>query len=225
LGKTMNTTVSGHKLRIYDYPRLLGFRSLFVILLKRFFYIHHVLIMKMNLTTFRPRSFERIPAGELCLLTPDDIPKLLSAVPSLGEEDRKELMARIHFYNLGFSKLYGIKTEGQIAYVQWLITDEDNPVIRKHYQRLFFELKPGQALLENVFTFPQYRGRGYLRFGSEQLLVKARELGFQTVIAYIRIDKITTFNEFANMGFRFANLLRIIQVFGFIRRKLLLPRV
>ena len=223
--KTRNAVGPHHNLRIKDYLRCLGIRSLCVILLKRLFYVHHVLIMKLNLKTFQPRSFERTPGGELCLLTRDDIPQLLSSVSSLEKEDRKELLARLYFYDLGFSMLYGIKTEGQIAYIQWLITPEDNPVIRKHYQRLFFELKPGQALLENVFTFPKYRGRGYLRFGSEQLLVKARELGFQTVIAYIRIDKITTFNEFANMGFRFANLLRIIQVFGFIRRKLLLPRV
>jgi hypothetical protein len=182
--------------------------------------------MKLNLKTFQPRSFERTPGGKLCLLTPDDIPQLLSVVPSLEDADRKELLARIYFYDLGFSKLYSVKIEdGEIAYIQWLITPEDNPVIRARYHRLFFELKPRQVLLENVFTFPRYRGLGYLPFATEQLLVKAREMGYQTVIVYIRNDKITTLNEFVNMGFRFANLLRIIQVFGFIRRKLLLPRV
>jgi hypothetical protein len=214
-----------HQLGIKDYLRCLGIRSLGLILLRRLFYIHHVLIMKLNLKTFQPRSFERPPGGDLRLLTPEDMPRLLSAAASLKAEDRRELLARIHFYDLGFSKLYGVFTGSEIAYIQWLVTPEDNPVIRARYHRLFFELKPGQVLLENVFTFPRYRGLGYLPFATERLLVKAREMGFQTVIVYIRNDKITTLNEFVQMGFRFANLLRIFQVFGFIRRKLLLPRL
>ena len=196
-----------------------------MILLKRTIYVHHVMILKLNLKTFQSRSFERIPGGTLCLLTPDDIPQLLSTVSSLEEADRKELMARIHFYDLGFSKLYGVKTDGDIAYIQWLITPEDNPVIRARYHRLFFELKPRQVLVENVFTFPPYRGLGYLPFATEQLLVKARDMGYQTVIAYIRNDKLATLNEFVNMGFRFANRMRIVQVFGFIRRTLQLPNI
>lgn len=208
-----------------DTLRLLGIRASCLILLKRIFRIHRVLILKLNLSGFQPRSFERIPGGELCLLTPEDIPPLLSAVPYLGGEDRRELLARVHFYNLGFTRLYAIRKDGEIACIQWLITPEDNPVIRTRYRRLFFELRPGQAMLENVFTFPKYRGLGYLPTLSQRLLVQAREMGFHAVIAYIPEDKITSLNEFVNMGFRFFNLLRIIQIFGFVRRKLLLPRV
>jgi hypothetical protein len=223
--KSIKTASPRFKMSIKDYLGCLGIPSLCLILIKRIFYVHHVLILKLNLKTFQPRSFERIPGGKLCLLTPDDMPRLLSAVSSLKEEDRRELMARIHFYGLGFTRLYGVKINGEIAYIQWLITPEENPVIRAHYHRLFFELKPGQILLENVFTFPGYRGLGYLPYATEQLLVKARETGHQTAVVYIRDDKISTLNEFVHMGFRFANLLRIIQVFGFTRRRLLLPRV
>jgi len=221
----MDTAGPRFKLRTRDYLSRLGLRSLFLILLKRIFFVHHVLILKMNLKTFQSRSFERIPGGKLCLLTPEDMPRLLLSVSSLKEEDRRELMARIHFYGLGFTRLYGVKIKGEIAYIQWLVTPEDNPVIRAHYHRLFFELKPGQVLLENVFTFPGYRGLGYLPYATEQLLVNARDMGHQTAVVYIRDDKISTLNEFVHMGFRFVNLLRIIQVFGFVRRKLILPRV
>jgi hypothetical protein len=205
--------------------KCLGIRSLSVILLNRLFAIRHVLIMKLNLKSFQPRAVARKPAGQIRQLTAGDIPGLFSAAASLGEEDRRELLARIHFYELGFTKLYGVWVEDEIAYIQWLIMPDENPVIRSRYHRLFFELKPGQVLLENVFTFPRYRGFGYLPFVSEQLLLKAKEAGFQTVIAYIRDDKLTTLNEFVQMGFRFVNLLRIIQLFGFTRRRLLLPRV
>jgi hypothetical protein len=221
----MNADGPHSQLNIHHYLSRLGIRSLCLILLKRICYVHHVLILKLNLKTFQPRSFERIPGGKLCLMGPDDIPRLLDAASSLAEEDRRELLARIHFYELGFTNLYGVRVEDEIAYIQWLITPKDNPVIRSRYRRLFFELKPGQVLLENVFTFPGYRGLGYLPFVSEQLLLKAKEAGFQTVIAYIRDDKLATFNEFVQMGFRFANRLRIIQLFGFTRRRLLLPRV
>jgi hypothetical protein len=203
----------------------LGIRSLSVILLNRLFAVRHVLIMKMNLNTFQPRSADRTPAGKIRLLTDGDIPGLFSAAASLGDEDRRELLARIHFHRLGFTKLYGVEVGGEIVYIQWLVTPGENPVIRSAYRRLFFELKPGQVLLENVFTFPRYRGLGYLPFVSEQLLLKSREAGYQTAIVYIRDDKLSTLNEFVRMGFRFANRLRIVQVFGFTSRKLLLPRI
>jgi hypothetical protein len=205
--------------------RCLGFRSLCVILANRLFAVRHVLVMKLNLNTFQPRPVARPPAGKIRLLTEGDIPKLFSAASSLGDEDRRELLARIHFYGLGFTQLYGVETAGEIAYIQWLVTSVENPVIRSRYRRLFFELKPGQVLLENVFTFPRYRGLGYLPFVSEQLLLKARETGSQTVIAYIRDDKLSTLNEFVRMGFLFANRLRIVQIFGLTFRKLLLPRL
>jgi hypothetical protein len=218
-------TESRIHLKTADYLRCLGLRSVGLILLKRIFFVHHVSVLKLNLKTFAPRSFERPPAGTLSPLTADDVRRLLSGVPALPEPDRRELMARIHFYGLGFTRVYGVKVDGEIAYIQWLVTPEDNPVIRDRYRRVFFELKPGHVMLENVFTFPRYRGLGYLPFISQRLLIQAREEGFQTAVVYIREDKLSTLNEFVAMGFRFANQLRIIQAFGFVRRRLLLPRL
>jgi hypothetical protein len=218
-------TESRIRLKIADYLRCLGLRSVGLILLKRIFFVHHVSVLKLNLKTFTPRSFERPPAGTFFPLTADDVRGLLSAVPALPEPDRRELMARIRFYELGFTRLYGVRVDGEIAYIQWLVTPEDNPVIRDRYRRVFFELKPGHAMLENVFVFPRYRGLGYLPFVSQRLLIQARDDGFRTAVLYIREDKLSTLNEFVAMGFRFANLLRITQAFGFVHRRLLLPRL
>lgn len=69
-------------------------------------------------------------------------------------------------------------------------------------------------MIENAFTFPPYRGLGYLLSGTLQLLDQARERGYRSAVCYIRKDNLKSINEFSKMGFKITKMVTEYKFFG-----------
>ena len=139
---------------------------------------------------------------------------------NLPPRDRRELLGRLRFHSRGFSNCYVMKSGGEAAYLQWLIYPEENPVIMSRFAGKFYQLSERQVMVENVFTFPRFRGQGLLPYGTGKLLEVARERGYASAICYIRKDNITSLNEFCRLGFRIMKIVREYKVFGYAWRAL-----
>ena len=200
--------------------RNLGFINVIQFALETIFFIKHYYVLKLNLKKLAPCPVERKPQGTLGLIQPEDFEWIKTHLKSLTRQTRREILSRFNFYNNGFYNCYVMKIDGDIACFQWLIESKENQVIRKFYRRMFYSLHETQVMVDNVFTFPQYRGRGYQSLITRNLLKLALDRGYTTAIIYIQNDRILTLNEFIDMGFKITRRLYQMRIFGYTFRNL-----
>jgi len=200
--------------------RNLGFVNVIRFSIEALFCVRYYYVLKLNLKKLIPCSVERMPMGTMALIQPEDFKRIKTVLKNMPQQDRREILSRINFYNKGFYGCYVMKTGDDIASLQWLIEPKENPIIEKHYGRMFYILHETQAMVDNVFTFPQYRGRGYQSLISRNLLKLALERGYTTAIVYIQNDRISTLNEFIDMGFKITKRLTQIRILGYTFRNL-----
>lgn len=198
----------------------LGLGGLFHLMTTRVFKLDHYFLLGRNLTV--PLECQQ-PLGNKILLaevTRDDLAKIKDCLNSLDPEDKKEILSRLFFYRDGFRNCYVIKSGDEIAHIQWIIFPSENEVIREKYSTRFCPLTSSQVVIENAFTFPRYRGRGYLQYGTARLLDLASSKGYKSAICYIRKDRLASLNEFTKMGFRFIRIMKEYKIMGRVWRNL-----
>src|SRR5437870_5187875 len=132
--------------------------------------INHLYILYLTLADLVPNPPKCLGGSGLQLVRADEVDQLYNSLPSLAIDDRRELLSRLLFYKSGFTNCYVMKADDAIVYLQWLVLPSENSVIEKDYRRKFLPLNAKEVLIENSFTFPDYRGRGFLNFGTWQLL-------------------------------------------------------
>jgi GNAT superfamily N-acetyltransferase len=156
----------------------------------------------------------KIGGGPIEPLLPEDVAGLRARLRELPAIERKELLARIHFYQRGFRNGYALRDNGVIAYLQWIAYPSDNDVITGAYGRRFAALSPREVMLENAFTFPAFRGRGFLAFGTWELLKRARDQGYARAVTFVHANSLEALNTFMAVGFRVQRRLREASVCG-----------
>ena len=194
--------------------------QLFRLLLSRLFSISYYFVIKINLQKLNGYPFTRTPPGNLSLLTTDDLLNIKNNIQHLKQADRRDLLARIRFYEDGFHNCYGMKVDDKIAYIQWIVYPDENHIIQKFYRSRFNQINENQVLIENAFTFPEFRSKGYLPYVTRILLKKAHERGYTSAVGYIKFNNIVSLNEFLAMNFKISRVIRELKLLGFIFRNL-----
>jgi hypothetical protein len=200
--------------RIIYILRSLGPRAFVRLLISRLFSVNHYYLLGKNLLTPRERPLAINPEKSLTLITEDDIAYLSNNLDSFNPEDRREILTRLLFYENGFTNCYVIRHGDDIAYIQWIIFPAENQLITQKYSGRFYTLTSKQIMIENAFTFPRYRGRGYFLDGTQQLLELAKNNGYSSAICYIRNDRIMPLNEITQMGFRIIKMVSEYKLLG-----------
>ena len=198
----------------------LGPRGFFDLLTSRLFTVDHYYLLGKNLAApleCPPDVGRKTPLVEI---SKEDIANMHGCFTTLGGDDKKELLARLFFYRDGFRNCYVTKNGDEIAFMQWIIFPSENEIIKEKYSTKFSPLSASQVVIENAFTFPRYRGRGYLQYGTAKLLEFARSKGYKSAICYIRKDRVASLNEFTKMGFKIIRIMAEYKVLGQVWRKL-----
>ena len=198
----------------------LGGSTLFQLLLSRIFSKNYYYDVKLTLKNMKQYTLSREPAGEISILNAQDLKLLKNSLKSLSPVDRKELLARILFYEQGFQNCYVLKIDGNIVYLQWILYPSENDIINKYFKNIFRPLHDKEVMIENAFTYPKFRGLGYFPYVTLYLLNMAKKQGYTSAITYIKHDKIMILNELYKMGFKITQLIRERKFLGFIYRKL-----
>ena len=96
-----------------------------------------------------------------------------------------ELIARKRFHKIGFKYCWVARLNGthDIAYMQWMITPQENHLLEN--LPLLHKLQPNEALLENAFTFEEYRGLGIMPAVMREIAGKAKSMGYGKVSTYV----------------------------------------
>jgi hypothetical protein len=188
--------------------------ELLKLLLRNVASVNHYYILCYPLGRLPPGPPPKLGGSGVELLQPEDLADLYRQLPSLQSADRRELLARILFYKGGFKNCYAIRANASVAYIQWIIYPSENDLLMAHHKHRFLPLARTEVMIENVFTSPACRGRGFLPFGSWQLLHMAREQGYSRAITYVRKDRIIALNSFLQSGFKISRLVREYKILG-----------
>ncbi len=185
---------------------------------RRIAYADHCYLMHNRLLGLSPTPPRKIGGGELRRVDGSEISALYDQLPRYSYDDKRELLQRIHFYECGFKNCYAIDVDQSIAYLQWIIYPSENDIIRSKYRRLILPLRETEVAIEEAFTFPEYRGRGFMAHASWQLLQMAKNEGYRRGVTYVRKQSVQSLNILMSIGFTATRLVREYKVLGHSRR-------
>lgn len=78
------------------------------------------------------------------------------------------------------------------VYRVWLMDSSQNDKIKKFWGDSFPPLQKGEALVENSYTVPKFRGFGIMPYAMAKIAEKGKEFGVETAIIYTEIDHIVS---------------------------------
>lgn len=151
-------------------------------------------------------------------LLDQDLPQLLP-VASLSGNERREAATRRGFIAKGARRGFVAIDERSDTpcYVQWLFGPEDNDFIARLGG--FPPLEKGEALLENAYTPPAYRGLGIMSAAMARIAEHASVIGARYVFTFVGDDNIASLKGCQRAGFHPVMLHRSVRVaFGTMRR-------
>jgi ribosomal protein S18 acetylase RimI-like enzyme len=198
----------------------LNFKDTLGLFINRLCSVNHYYILQKKLDS---QAGEVKTRGKVSLriVNDDDLQYIIKSISTLDSVSRKDVISRLLFYKSGFTNCYAaVTSEGEVAYLQWLIYPSENALIENKYSRIFSPLREDQVMIENAFTFPKFRGMGLLSYVTNALLNIAKEAGYKSVVTYIRKDKIASLNEVFKMGFKITKLITEYKFLGVTKRLL-----
>ncbi len=157
----------------------------------------------LDVGTFAGPGRFRVPLVAHPVAGPEE--PTLSAVladRSMPSHERHEASRRLTMLATGVRTCYAIADAGGIVrVVQWLILPDQNGAVRRIYGDWYPSLAADEALMENAYVFPKYRGTGVLSSAVESLVEIARAAGVTRIHTSIPVTNTNSFMSFARMGF------------------------
>lgn len=198
----------------------LDYVTLLKIILNRCFSFNHYYVLNLNLQRFNFHKDSRINV-RFDRISDSDIQTIMEKMNLFDSNSKKELIIRLLFYDSGLKNCYVLKNKkNEIVCMQWIVYPSENSILKKHYSRRFYELREKQVMIENIFTFPKYRGFGFMQKITLQLLNLGKNQGYKNAIAYIRKDNINSINGFIKLGFKITKIITEYKFLGYLKRKL-----
>lgn len=136
--------------------------------------------------------------------TEEDMEEVLAKSITESKESAHELIKRKWFYEEGFHDCYIARVAGtsELCHIQWLVSSEaDDKAIQGFKNRLPWP-KKDEVLIENIYTFEKYRGKGIMPSVTVKLCELARSKGFKRIITYVRQDNVASLRGMKKAGFK-----------------------
>jgi hypothetical protein len=136
-------------------------------------------------------------------LTAADVPAVFQAHhPDSSDVDDYLIANRHNFYQQQVPTCYVAVTEDdEPTYIQWLISNENNPAIQRFFGNIFPILKTQEALLEFAFTLPGFRGQRIMPNAMAQIAARGADIGARWVITFVGQDNIPALKGCKRSGF------------------------
>jgi len=143
----------------------------------------------------------RIPV-DVRPIRPQEIPAFIE-LPDAGASRALALTRANARYLLesGLQTCYVGLIDDEPAYMQFLITADQNERLSKLFDGGFPPLADGEALLEFAFTRPEHRARPVMPTVFLRLIELAAEQGVRRVVAYSQVENPKLIRFFLRLGF------------------------
>jgi ribosomal protein S18 acetylase RimI-like enzyme len=197
----------------------LGTKASLKLLGSRILSINYYYVLRKNLLEPEPSNpiKNKMEISPIC---EGDINAILNSLGACSAAEKKDVLSYVLFYQSGFKNCYVMRRGDKIAYMQTLILPTDNELITDKYRSKFYPLKDTQVMIENVFTFPPYRGLGCFQSGTLQLLALARAQGYRSALCYVRKERVAALTDLVNMGFKITKIMPEYKILGGVWRAL-----
>ena len=153
-------------------------------------------------------------------LEPRDVAALLSYdAAAASAQERAEVAVRRAFLAKGAHNGFVAidQRNGAPCYVQWLFGARDNAFVAR--LKGFPVLAPHQALLENAYTPPAWRGFGIMSAAMALIAERAADIGARHVLTFVGLDNIASLKGCQRAGFNPLLLHRATRIgLGTLRR-------
>lgn len=194
--------------------KTLGPRHACTLLASRVLSVDHYYVLRRNLMESLCEASPVTGKMEISPINDADIGAIMKSLDSCTAAEKRDVLAYLLFYQSGFKNCYVMRRDDRVAYMQTLIYPEENDLIAHRYRSKFYPLKDTQVMIENVFTFPAFRGLGCFQSGTLKLLELARGQGYRSALCYVRKDRVTALTELVNMGFKITKLMPEYKILG-----------
>jgi hypothetical protein len=118
-------------------------------------------------------------------LRPDDDLSLIADDPGLSPKAAAE--RAVQRWLLGSNlppPAVAIDPDGKVCFMAWMLTAQDNELIRARWGESLPQLKPGEAVIEGPFTAQSHRGLRVMH-AYDAILDAARDSGVRYVMGFI----------------------------------------
>ncbi|MAO64135.1 MAG: hypothetical protein CL666_03980 [Balneola sp.] len=95
-----------------------------------------------------------------------------------------------------------VTTDDKPCYMQWLIGNDKNQDIEKHFKGVFPALKKSEALLEGAYSNPAYRGLRIMPMAMALIAEKATEINARWVNTFVDVTNIPSLKGCQRSGFK-----------------------
>ncbi|WNG86725.1 hypothetical protein C6A87_023425 [Mycobacterium sp. ITM-2016-00317] len=134
-------------------------------------------------------------------LQPDDDLSLVADVPGLPPEVARHRADQRWLLNSDLPAPWvAVDPDGAVCFIAYLFTAEDNPRMQALWGPLAPVLKPGEALVEGIFTSERHRGLGVFMDAGTKILDEARKLGMRSAIGVAGEKNLGTFKVAERAG-------------------------
>lgn len=138
----------------------------------------------------------------LQLASPEAFQEVLAGLGREKGRDVFEILRRASFYGRGFDACYfAVTGSGDVCHLGWLLSAKHNALLRSEYPPGTDELDEGEALVENIFTFPRYRGQGIMLSVLRRMEDLARAQGLRRIVAYVATTNTPSLTGFDRAGY------------------------
>ena len=165
------------------------------------------------------RPSAKIPI-EVRAATAADLRSLLTLDDSQNSDhDRLELAWRRAFADKGAKRCFvAVDLRSNTpCYMHWLFNADDNAFLRQFGS--FPRLEPHEALMENAYTPPKYRGLGIMSAAMAWIAERAADIGASHVITFVDEHNIASLKGCQRAGFNPHLLHHRMQMgFGLLKR-------
>lgn len=137
------------------------------------------------------------------LATPKDVQQLLNLdEPGLSRSEHEERSWRLQLFAAGFASCFvAVTDQSQACYMQWLISPQENELIRKAFHGLFPPLAPDEYLLEGAYTPEAFRGQRIMPAAMAMLAQRAADMGARWVVTYVGEGNVPSLKGCKRAGF------------------------
>ena len=137
-------------------------------------------------------------------IMPQDLPILFyKANQGLSIYEIRERLQRLLFLRADVSKCFVASGPDSLPYaICWLLTHEENHLLKSYFKGNIPLLKRDEVLLEFVYVHPQYRGKKLMEWISKKLFQRAKLEGANRAIAYVKGENRTSLKASGSIGWR-----------------------
>lgn len=137
-----------------------------------------------------------------------DLPHLLST-DGMTAAEKKLVGWQCRLLDANFNNCYvAVTSDDTPCYMQWLIGHTENSNIHKFFRGVFPILNEHEALLEGAYMHPAYRGLSIMPDAMNLISEKAKEIGANETITFVKTDNIASLKGCKSCGYYPYTLLK-----------------